>query len=57
MQEAILTYQCGNQIKEVGLNCTNEDYLLEEIEDDSINFINLQMIGDKKLILSKNTII
>lgn len=57
MQEVILTYQCGKQVKEVGLIYSSESNLLAELEDESTKFINLQMIDGKNITLSKDTII
>ena len=57
MSEAVLTYQCGKQVKEVGLVGNDDIELLNELEDDSSRFIKLQLIDGKSIIIPKDVII
>lgn len=57
MSESVLTYQCGKQVKEVGLAGNGDIELLDELEDDSSRFIKLQLIDGKSIIIPKDVII
>ncbi|ADZ84458.1 hypothetical protein [Cellulosilyticum lentocellum] len=57
MSEAVLTYQCGKQVKEVGLVSNDDIELLNELEDDLSRFIKLQLIDGKSIIIPKDVII
>ncbi len=57
MSESVLTYQCGKQVKEVGLVGNDDIELLNELEDDSSRFIKLQLIDGKSIIIPKDVII
>lgn len=57
MSEAVLTYQCGKWVKEVGLAGNGDIELLDELEDDSSRFIKLQLIDGKSIIIPKDVII
>ena len=57
MNEVVVTYQCGEQIKEVGLTYNDETNLLDELENDSSRFIKLQLIDGKSIIIPKDVII
>ena len=59
MKEVIVSYQQGNEVKEVGvcINC-NSEYVQETLnESDADKYIRFTMIDGKKMILARDTII